>query len=131
MTRQLIPSGSPLEQQIGFSRAVRVGNFVAIAGTAPIPPDGSPPPETVYAQTELCLSIALRAAAEAGAQAEDAVRTRIFLTDISEWEEAARAHGAHFSTIRPACTFMEISRFIDARWRVEVELDAIIKEDIS
>ena len=110
MTRQTISSGSPLEEPIGFSRAARIGNIIAIAGTAPIAPDGSTAcPGDVYGQTECCLSIVRSAIAHAGGRLEDVIRTRIMLIDISQWEAAAKAHGAFFSDIRPACTFVGVS----------------------
>ncbi|MFG2989570.1 RidA family protein [Streptomyces sp. NPDC048257] len=120
-------SGSPLEPQIGFSRAVRAGRYVAVAGTAPIGDDGSTVgPGDVHAQTVRCLDIAERALQDAGASVEDVVRTRIMLTDVTRWKEAARAHGERFASVRPATTFVEVSRFIDPDWLVEVEVDAVI-----
>ncbi|MET4927313.1 RidA family protein [Streptomyces sp. PSRA5] len=124
--RHVVGSGSPLEPEIGFSRAVRVGSFVAVAGTAPIGDDGSTVgPGDVYAQTVRCLDIAERALREAGVGLGDVVRTRLLLTDVTRWREAARAHGERFADIRPACTVVEVSRFIDPAWLVEVEIDAI------
>ncbi|MDT9685549.1 RidA family protein [Streptomyces sp. TRM76323] len=125
--RQMISSGSPLEPRIGFSRAVRKGKHVAVAGTAPIGDDGTTVGQgDVRAQTVRCLEIAEAALKEAGASLEDVVRTRIMLTDVTRWREAAQAHGERFASIRPACTFVEVSRFIDPDWLVEVELDAIL-----
>ncbi|MFG2290374.1 RidA family protein [Streptomyces sp. NPDC048595] len=125
--RQMISSGSPLEPQIGFSRAVRKGKHVAVAGTAPIGDDGTTVGQgDVHAQTVRCLDIAEAALKEAGAALEDVVRTRIMLTDVTRWKEAARAHGERFGAVRPACTFVEVSRFIDADWLVELEVDAIL-----
>ncbi|WP_033355381.1 RidA family protein [Kitasatospora aureofaciens] len=125
--RQIVSSGSPLEPQIGFSRAIRKGSHIAVAGTAPIGDDGTTVGHgDVYAQTVRCLDIAEAALKEAGASSADVVRTRIMLTDVSRWEEAARAHGERFASVRPACTFVEVSRFIDPDWLVEVELDAIL-----
>ncbi|GAA4849227.1 RidA family protein [Saccharopolyspora rosea] len=125
--RQIVASGSPLEPRIGFSRAVRAGNQVAVAGTAPIAENGSTAaPGDVHGQTVRCFEIAERALAEAGASLGDVVRTRIMLTDIARWEEAARAHGELFAEVRPACTFVEVSRFVDPEWLVEVEVDAVI-----
>ncbi|MFF5969999.1 RidA family protein [Streptomyces sp. NPDC012769] len=125
--RQMVSSGSPLEPRIGFSRAIRKGKHVAVAGTAPIGNDGTTVGQgDVYAQTVRCLDIAEAALKEAGASLEDVVRTRIMLTDVTRWEEAARAHGERFASVRPACTFVEVSRFIDADWLVELELDAIV-----
>jgi enamine deaminase RidA (YjgF/YER057c/UK114 family) len=128
MTRYNISSGSHLERPIGFSRAVRIGAHIAVAGTAPIAPDGgTTTPGDVEGQTRRCIEIAAQALAEAGASLRDVIRTRIMLTGITSWEAAARAHGAAFGDIRPACTFVEVSRFIDPDWLVEVEMDAIIE----
>ncbi|MFC4606234.1 RidA family protein [Streptomyces maoxianensis] len=130
--RQVVSSGSPLEPQIGFSRAVRAGKYVAVAGTAPIGDDGSTVgPGDVYAQTARCLDISEQALQEAGASIEDVVRTRIMLTDVTQWKEAARAHGERFASVRPACTFVEVSRFIEPAWLVEVEIDAVIGQEPS
>lgn len=124
--RRLVTSGSPLEPEIGFSRAVRVGPFLAVAGTAPIGTDGRVAhPGDVYAQTKLCLDIARRAIEEAGCALSQVVRTRIMLTDIEQWRDAARAHGEMFGAIRPACTFVQVSRFIDPDWLVEIEADCV------
>jgi enamine deaminase RidA (YjgF/YER057c/UK114 family) len=127
LDRRLVTSGSPLEPLIGFSRAVRSGDHVAIAGTAPIGDDGAAvAPGDVHGQTVRCLDIAERALIDAGGSLHDVVRTRIMLTDVTRWEEAARAHGQRFGDIRPACTFVEVSRFIDPAWLVEVEMDAVL-----
>ncbi|MFD9336217.1 RidA family protein [Streptomyces sp. NPDC060028] len=128
----MVSSGSPLEPQIGFSRAVRAGTYVAVAGTAPIGDDGcTVGPGDVYAQTTRCLDIAVRALQEAGASVGDVVRTRVMLTDVTQWKEAARAHGERFAAVRPACTFVEVSRFIEPDWLVEVEVDAVIAQEPS
>lgn len=124
--RKNVASGSPLEADIGFSRAVRVGRNVSVAGTAPIPQDGAATPVGCYAQTRLCIEIGRAALEEAGASLRQVTRTRIMLTDISDWKEAARAHGEVFADIRPACTFVEVSGFIDPAWLVETEMEAII-----
>ena len=118
-----------MEPRIGFSRAVRVGPVIAVAGTAPLGPDG----RTVgvgdaYVQTRRCFEIAQDALREAGAGLEHVVRTRVMLVDIEDWQAAARAHGEVFAAVRPACTFVEVSRFIDPEWRVEVEVDAVLEE---
>ncbi|MBL8258844.1 MAG: RidA family protein [Candidatus Competibacteraceae bacterium] len=127
--RKLITSGSPFEPQIGFSRAVRVGPFLAIAGTAPVAPGGGvAAPGDMYGQTKRCLEIIRQAVAEAGLPLTSVLRTRVMLTDISGWQEAARAHGEFFSEIRPACTFVEVSRFIDPGWLVEIEADCVADE---
>jgi enamine deaminase RidA (YjgF/YER057c/UK114 family) len=125
--RQMVSSGSPLEPQIGFSRAIRKGAHVAVAGTAPIGDNGTTVGQgDVYAQTVRCLDIAEAALEATGASLGDVVRTRIMLTDVTRWKDAAQAHGERFASVRPACTFVEVSRFIDPDWLVEVELDAIL-----
>lgn len=128
-TRINVSSGSPFEPAIGFSRATRIGSILAVAGTAPIGPDGRAAHRgDVHAQTLLCLEIARRAIEEAGGRMEDVVRTRVMLTDIGLWRDAARAHGAVFGAIRPASTFVEVSRFIDPDWLVEIEVDCVVGE---
>src|SRR3546814_9483126 len=100
--RTLVSSGSSLEPEIGFSRAVRIGNFLVVAGTAPIAPDGLvASPGNVYGQTRRCLEIVATAIAEAGLDLHDVIRTRIMLTDIHSWRDAARAHAEVFCAIRP------------------------------
>ena len=127
MTRRRASSGSPLEPMIGFSRAVRVGTIIAVSGTAPLGPDGKTvAPGDVYAQAHRCLEIVVAALAELGAGPEDVIRTRILLTDADRWREAARAHGEVFAAVQPACTFIEVARFIDPEWLVEIEADAIL-----
>lgn len=128
--RKLVSSGSPFESRIGFSRAVRVGNFVAIAGTAPIASGGGVAAVgDLYGQTKRCLEIIAQAVADAGLSLSSIVRTRVMLTDISRWEEAARAHGEVFSTVKPACTFVEVKGFINADWLVELEADCVAETD--
>ena len=124
--RKLVSSGSPYEPRIGFSRAVRVGNVVAVSGTTPIAPDGSVfAPGDLYRQTQRCLEIIAQAIAEAGLGLDSVIRTRVMLTDISRWEEAARAHGEVFGTVRPASTFVEVKGLIDRGWLVEIEADCV------
>lgn len=128
-TRQNISSGSYLEPQIGFSRAVRIGNTLAIGGTAPIAAQGGTDCiGDVYGQTKRCLEIALMALTHAGGTAEDTIRTRIILTDINDFAEAARAHAEVFTDIRPVTTVMAVTAFVDPDWLVEIELDAILAE---
>ncbi|MFD7547028.1 RidA family protein [Streptomyces sp. NPDC059816] len=125
--RKNVGSGSPLEPEIGFSRAVRVGSHIAVAGTAPLGDDGTTVGQgDVYAQTVRCLDIAEAALEDAGASFADVIRTRIMLTDVTRWREAARAHGERFAAVRPVTTFVEVSRFIDPDWLVEVEVDAVL-----
>lgn len=124
--RRLVSSGSPLEPRIGFSRAVRAGGLIAVAGTAPIAPGGgTASPGDVGGQTRRCLEIVAAALAEAGASLDQVIRTRIMLTDIDRWQEAASVHGEVFGAIRPACTFVGVARFIDPAWLVEIEADAV------
>ena len=125
-TRQLISSGSPFEPRIGFSRAVRVGPYVAVSGTAPIAPDGCvAAPGDVYGQTKRCFEIIEQAIKSAGLTLQNVIRTRVMLTDISRWEEAARAHGEIFGAVRPASTFVEVKGLINKGWLVEIEADCI------
>lgn len=123
--RQLISSGSPFEPVIGFSRAVRVGDRVAVAGTAPIWPDGScdPDPE---AQASRCLEIILAALAEAGAGPEHVIRTRMFLTSAEDGDAVGRAHGRIFGDIRPAATQVVVAALLRPEWKVEIEAEAIV-----
>ena len=125
--RQLVSSGSPYEPRVGISRAVRVGTWVSVSGTAPLGPDG----RTVgagdaAAQARRCLEIIGAALATAGAALTDVVRTRILLTRIEDWEAVAHVHGEVFGAIRPANTVMQVTRFIDPAWLVEIEADAVI-----
>ena len=124
--RKLVSSGSPFEPRIGFSRAVRMDQVVAVSGTAPIAADGSVAcPGDVYGQTRRCLEIIADAVKGAGLSLGTVVRTRIMLTDVSKWELAARAHGEFFAAIRPATTIVGVNGFIDREWLVEVEADCV------
>ena len=125
--RMLVPSGSPYEKTVGFSRAVRDGNQVFVAGTAPVMPEGVELPSDAYSQARRCLQIIATALLEAGATLDDVVRTRIFLVDPADWEEVGRAHGEFFGEIRPASTMLAVSALIDPRWRVEIEADAVLQ----
>ncbi|MBN9309066.1 RidA family protein [Devosia sp.] len=127
MSRHLVSSGSYLEPVIGFSRAVRVGNIVVVGGTAPIRAEGGTAAiGDVYRQTKRCLEIIETALKDAGARLKDVTRTRIILTDISLWQDAARAHAEAFGTIRPVTTLMQVSAFLDPDWLVEIEAEAVI-----
>jgi enamine deaminase RidA (YjgF/YER057c/UK114 family) len=127
MARQLVSSGSYLEPVIGFSRAVRVGNIVVVGGTAPIKAEGGTAAiGDAYGQTKRCLEIIAKALSDAGARLEDVTRTRIILTDIALWKDAARAHAEVFGTIRPVTTLMQVSAFVDPDWLVEIEAEAVI-----
>ena len=127
MERQNISSGSPYEPAIGFSRAVRLGNNISVAGTAPIAADGSTAnPGDAYGQAKHCLEIIKQAVEDAGGQLGDVVRTRMMLTDVSIWEEVGRAHGEFFADIRPASTMVIVKGFVRDDWLVEIEADAVI-----
>lgn len=123
--RENISSGSKYEPTIGFSRAVKVGNIIAISGTAPIK-DGKVAGDDAYTQTKRCIEIAAESLAKAGATLENIVRTRVMLTNIKDWEAAAKAHGEAFGVIRPACTFVQVAGLIDPAWLVEMEFDAVV-----
>jgi enamine deaminase RidA (YjgF/YER057c/UK114 family) len=123
--RARVSSGSPFEPVFGFSRALRVGERVLVAGTAPIWPDGScdPDPEV---QAARCLEIITVALAEVGAGPEHVVRTRMFVVDAADWEAVARAHGAVFAGVRPVATMVVVAGLLDPRWRVEIEAEAVL-----
>jgi len=127
--RRLVSSGSPYEPKVGISRAVRVGAIICVAGTAPLGPDG----RTLgrgdpAAQARRCLEIIATALQSAGASLRDVVRTRIFLTRIADWEAVAAVHGEFFRDIRPVNTIVQVSRFIDPDWLLEIEADAVLDE---
>jgi enamine deaminase RidA (YjgF/YER057c/UK114 family) len=131
MPRRTISSGSPYEPVIGFSRAVVEGRHVAVAGTAPVMPDGAEPPAGAYEQAKRVLEIIEAALADAGASMADVVRTRIYLTSADDWREIGRAHGEAFADVRPASTMIVVTGFLDPRWVVEMEADAILPEERS
>lgn len=124
MDRRRISGHSPYEPIVGYSRAVVVGEHVYVAGTAPIPSDGSPPPESAYEQARLCFDIIGRALEQAGARFDDVVRTRVYLTDAAHWQEVGRAHGEIFGDVRPANTTV-VTSLLDPAWKVEIEVDAM------
>ena len=124
MERRLISGHSPYERVVGFSRAVVAGPHVHVAGTAPIPADGSPPPAGAYEQARLCLEIIGGALDRAGTSFDDVVRTRIYLTDPADYTEIARAHGEVFGEIRPASTAV-VTGLLDPAWKVEIEAEAL------
>lgn len=125
MERHNIGSGSPFEPRVGFSRAVRVGDRVVVAGTAPIWPGDFVDPDP-GAQARRCLEIMLAALAEAGGRPEDVVRTRMFITDAGDAEAIGAAYGEVFSEIRPAATMVVVAGLLDTRWLVEMELEAVL-----
>jgi enamine deaminase RidA (YjgF/YER057c/UK114 family) len=122
--RQLVSSGSPYESVMGYSRAVRVGERVFVAGCAPIMPDGAEPPADAYGQAKRCLEIVETALLEAGSSLADVVRTRVYLVRAEDFEQVARAHGEAFSEIRPVNTTV-VAALIDPRWLLEIEVEAV------
>ena len=124
--RQLISSGSPFEGKIGMSRAVRAGSFISVSGTAPIKDGKTAHIGDAAAQARICLEIIRKALEHAGAGLGNVIRTRTLLTRIEDWESVARVHGEYFGDIRPANTVMQVNRFIDPDWLVEIEADAVM-----
>ncbi len=127
MNRTSTSSGSPFEDTIGFSRAVRIGDVVAVSGTAPVWPDGHVDPDPGV-QARRCWEIALAALAELGGTPGDVIRTRQFLTRADDSDAVGAVHGEVFGAARPASTMLVVAGLLDPRWRVEVELDAILHE---
>ena len=126
--RQLVSSGAAWENEVGYSRAVRVGNHVSISGTTAIRDGKVYAPTSAYHQTLAAIEIIKASLQEAGAQLSDVVRTRIYVTNIDDWVSIGRAHSQYFGIIKPACTMVEVSRLILPDLLVEIEADAIIME---
>jgi len=127
--RQRISTGSPYEPKVGISRAVRSGRIIAVTGTAPLSPDGKTVSiNDASGQARRCLDIIKAAIEGLGGKMSDVIRTRILLTDIENWEKVALVHGEFFTDIRPANTIMQVVRFIDPDWLVEIEADAVIED---
>jgi enamine deaminase RidA (YjgF/YER057c/UK114 family) len=128
--RKLVSSGSPYEASVGFSRAVRAGAVVSVAGTAPIGPDGGTVGRgDAAAQARRCFEIIAAALEGAGASLRHVVRTRILLTRIEDWPLVARVHGEYFRSVRPACTVVQVAGLIDRDWLVEIEADAVVDDE--
>lgn len=127
MTRVNISGGAPWESIVGYSRAVKVGSHVFVAGTTATDPDGTViSPSDAYSQTQFVLLKIEAALQQAGATLADVVRTRLFVTDITQWEAYGRAHGEAFRDVRPASTMVQVSALIDPAMLVEIEVDAVI-----
>jgi len=117
--RTNITGGSPFEPIIGFSRAVRIGNTIHVAGTGPVSEDAT-------GQTRRIFAIIEKALAEAGVSFNDVVRTRMYLTHVEDWEAVGRVHGEFFGTIRPAATMVVVAALLNPNWRIEIEMDAVV-----
>lgn len=124
--RQNISSGAPWENVVGYSRAVRVGRTVEVAGTTAMIHGEVQHPRNAYFQTKVILEIVRQALEQAGASLNDVVRTRMFVTDMTKWEDVGRAHGEYFAAVKPASTMVEVSRLIHDDLVVEIEVTAVI-----
>jgi enamine deaminase RidA (YjgF/YER057c/UK114 family) len=128
--RSNLGSGAPWETQVGYSRAVRVGRFIAVSGSAAVDEHGQLVGEgDMYAQAKQCLEVIAGALERAGGRLSDVVRTRMYVTDIDRWADVGRAHQEAFGDVMPATSMLEVSRLIDPRMLVEIEADAIIGDD--
>ena len=126
--RQHVSTGSPFESKVGISRAVRSGNIIAVTGSAPLGKDGKTVAKgNAAAQARRCLEIIQSAIEGLGGKLSDVTRTRILLTRIEDWERVATVHGEFFGSIRPASTVMQVVRFIDPDWLIEIEADAVVE----
>jgi enamine deaminase RidA (YjgF/YER057c/UK114 family) len=126
MKRRVVPADSPYVATVGYSRAIRVGPHVHVAGTAPIMPGETDPPADPYAQAKRCLEIIVSALEDVGAGPEHVVRTRAYLTSADDWKEVGRAHGEVFGEVRPASAMIVVSSLLDPRWLVEIEAEALV-----
>ncbi|MCA9803232.1 MAG: RidA family protein [Cyanobacteria bacterium HKST-UBA02] len=130
MSRKTVSSNSPFEEKIGFSRAKRIGNIIAVSGTAPLTEAGATACHgDAYGQTRRCLEIIQKAIEDAGGKLEDVIRTRLYLVDVHRWKECGRAHAEFFGEIKPASTFVEVSHLIRSDWLVEIEAECVIEEE--
>ena len=131
MTRMQVESGSPYEKLYGFSRGLRRGRRVEIAGTAPIPEPGEGVAPTAYEQMLRCGEIAIKALAQMGSSADEVVRTRMYITDASYADEVGRAHGELFGVARPVATMVVVAGLLDPAWKVELEVEALTTDRTS
>jgi enamine deaminase RidA (YjgF/YER057c/UK114 family) len=125
MDRRRASSGSPFEAAIGFSRAVRAGDRIVVSGTAPVWPDGSVDPDPAV-QMRRCVEIVAAALTELGATLADVVLTRTYLVDASYWEAAGAVHAEAFAEARPAATMVVVAGLLDPRWKLEIEVEAVL-----
>ena len=131
-TRQLVLNGNPMEDIVGFARAVRVGPYISVGGTAPVDADG----KTVgvgdpAAQARRCIEIIKDALERAGSRLEDVVRTRVILTNIDHWKAVIDVRAEYFREIKPVDTIMQVTRFVNPEWLVEFEADAIVPDEVA
>ncbi|MEP0943593.1 MAG: RidA family protein [Rhizobiaceae bacterium] len=127
--RILISNGNPMEEIVGFSRAVRVGSFIAVGGTAPVDQNGKTVGVgDVFVQTTQCFEVIRLALEQAGSGIQDIVRTRVILTDINNWKEAIEARKKYCRDSRPVDTIMAVTGFVNPEWLVEIEVDAVVPE---
>ena len=126
MERKIISADSAFADVVGYSRAVRVGQHVFVAGTAPVMADRSDPPSDARGQARRCLEIIVAALKEAGAEPEHVVRTCIYLTDANDIDDVGRAHGEVFKDVRPVTTAIVVKELLDPRWLVEIEAEAVV-----
>ena len=127
--RELISNGNPMERIVGFSRAVRVGPFISIGGTAPVDAEGKTIGlDDISAQTRQCIEVIKAALEQAGSGLHHVVRTRIILTDIDNWKAAIDVRKEYFREIRPVDTIMAVDRFVNPEWLIEIEADAVIDQ---
>ncbi len=128
--RELISNGNPMEAAVGFSRAVRVGPYISVGGTAPVGDDGKTVGVgDVAAQTRQCIEIIKAALEQAGSGLHDVVRTRIILTNIEDWQAAIEVRKEYFRDVRPVDTIMAVDRFVNPEWLIEIEADAVISDE--
>ena len=124
--RERFRTGSPFEQRFGFSRAIRVGDRIEVAGTAPIPLDGSPPPVSAHDQMLVCGELAIGALGRLGGAVSDVVRVRMFIVDVIDADDVGAAFGAMFGGAAPVATMVVVAGLLDPRWRVEIEVEAVV-----
>lgn len=129
MTRIQVESGSPYEKLYGFSRGLRRGRRVEIAGTAPIPEPGEAVAASAYDQMLRCGEIAIKALGQLGSSADEVVRTRMFITDAADADAIGRAHGELFGAVRPVATMVVVAALLDPAWKVEIEVEALTSDD--